>query len=92
MIDYKYNAISLEILMKLYYLSKPVHCSIFIEEESLGLGEDLLPHLSLLKKKGFVENPVIFKVGKETPLFFKISDSGKKLIERILDNFPLTGD
>lgn len=89
MTDYKYDAISLEILMKLYYSSKPVHYSIFIEEESLGLGEDLLPHLSLLKKKGLVENPVIFHVGKETPLFFKISDSGKKLVEKIISTFPI---
>jgi hypothetical protein len=86
----KQDAIYFELLMKLYYSSKPVHCSVFVEEEYFGLGENLIQHLSSLKERGLVENPVIFNIpGKETPLFFKLSDSGKKLVEKIIRTFPL---
>jgi len=88
--DYEQNAICFELLMKLYYSSKPIHCSIFIEEEYFGLGENLLGHLQTLKEVGLVENPVVFNIpGKETPLFFQISESGKGLIERIIKDFPI---
>lgn len=86
--NYEDNAICLEILIKLYNLEKPVHYSVFLEE-SLGRRKSLLVYAQRLKKKGLVKNPVVYNTGKETPLFYELSNSGKKLIERIIENFPV---
>ncbi len=85
--DCKYNATHFELLMRLYISDKPIHGSYFAEE-SLTTGKDLFSNLNLLIEKGFVEKIKIFQTDIESP-FFRISNSGKELVEKIMNNFPM---
>jgi hypothetical protein len=84
----KYNATYLEILMKLYTSNKPIHCSYFAEE-SVVTERNLFANLHFLIEKELVEKVKIFQTDIDSP-FFKISDSGKKLVEKIIKTFPMT--
>ena len=86
----KYKATSLEILMKLYSLDKPIHCSFFAEEYNLT-GRDFFSNLHFLMVNKLVERLHIYKTEREAP-FYKLSEKGKTFIEEILDKFPLIRD
>jgi len=88
-IYYKHDAIFFEILMKLYSSEKPIPSSDFAEY-SLTTGKNLFAYTHFLIEKGLVETPRIFQTGKETPLFFKLSNHGKKLVEKIIQRFPVS--
>jgi hypothetical protein len=87
-VDYEDKTIPLELLIKFYNSKKPIHCS-DLAEESILRDKDLLSYACILKGKGLIENPRIFQTESNTPLFFRISLRGKKLVEKIIENFPL---
>lgn len=85
MVNCKFGAVYFEILMKLYSFSKPVHCSYFVDESFLT-NRDMFTPLNFLVEKGFVERPKIFITGEDSP-FYRLSSSGKGLVEKIINNF-----
>ena len=85
--DYKYRATYFGILMDLYLSDKPIHCSYFAEK-SIETEINLFANTHFLIEKGFIEKVKIFQTERDSPCF-KISEKGKKFVERIMDNFPL---
>lgn len=86
----KYNANYIELLMRFYSSEYPIHCSSFVED-FLATGKNLLAYTHFLMEKGLVEKVKLFHTDMDSP-FYKISAKGKIFVEKILDNFPLTGD
>lgn len=76
--------------MKLYGSDKPIPSS-NLAEQSLIDGKNLFAYTTFLIERGLVETPQIFHTGHKSHQFFRLSDSGKKLVEKIIKQFPVRG-